>query len=145
MCKKVLKGGFALLLTFIMVFAGGIAARGMSDTQPEFLEDAVWIIHFESLDGLGNVAEQLSEFHNSLFYLRNTDDYIYSSQLTHLGYYSFAFGVPGSREASQGLVHIEELSERFSLQLPSDFVQGDTMQASIELSRAIWLRCNGKP
>jgi len=50
-----------------------------------------WVIHHEVIDSRGNVVEQVAELAGSIFNFRITDEYVYSSQITPYGYYSFAF------------------------------------------------------
>jgi len=69
------------------------------------IDDGDWITHHEVLDVTGAVMERVTEFAGSIFNFRITDDYVYSSQITPYGYYSFGF-----RDMQSNVVYHETFS-----------------------------------
>ena len=121
--SKHLKSALALAMMLIMSISSPMAsfAQGLGvDAILEIAESNDIVIHYETVDDDGVVDVQVSEFGESLFTLRRTDEYIYSSQLTPLGYYTFAFAYTGSYEILAGTINVSELIATFPTQLAQD-------------------------
>ena len=72
------------------------------------------IIHYEVRDEDFNVTEQIFEYDGDVFHFIMTEDYIFSSQLTPLGVYHFAFREIGHNETTYGEFRTEELFESYT-------------------------------
>jgi len=121
-----------LSLTLVMVFVfQSIPAFSSHDMA---LNE--WILHHKETNERGEIVEQLYEFGGSIFFSRATDEFLYSSQLTPLGYYDFALRRVGSDYILNATL---PLTEVFALDasIERSMAAGATLSNSEALSLAV--------
>jgi hypothetical protein len=92
------------------------------------------IMHLEQFHDDMGVVEEIFEINGTVFYFRRTATYTYSSQLSSLGYYDFAFRYNESHTVYAGIIHLYELfavdSDAYSAHARSRSIHGQAVALS---------------
>lgn len=88
--------------------------------SPDSLQDNFAISHYFK-DGNCGVAEEVFEFMGNLFYFLKTDKFVFVSEITHLGFYSFAFRYVGSAVVTVGNMMVDEFIQMIATNFASEY------------------------